>query len=223
MDRRDGEIIKALQREGRCTQQEIAQRAGLSQPAVAERIRKLEDRGVIKGYTARVNAGLLGLDITAFVGVAISHPKHFDGFDKRIAELPEVLEAHRVAGRDSYLFKVQTTNTTTLDHLLVAVLRTIPGVTRTETTVALASVKEDAALPILAEEDPHRRIDPLGPAHTSRRAVDGARDPEVHGAPRLHLVRGGVAGGGALSRRGDARRRSTEPCGDRAGRPCSTE
>ena len=155
MDRRDIEIVTALQRDGRCTQQEIAQRAGLSQPAVAERIRKLEERGVIVGYVARVDPRKLGQVVTAFVGVGLSHPKHFEAFDKRVGELPEVLEAHRVAGRESYLLKIRTASTATLDHLLVRVLRTIPGVTRTETTVVLASVKEETFVPVAhSEEEP---------------------------------------------------------------------
>ena len=128
----------------------------LSQPAVAERIRKLEERGVITGYVARVDPVKLGQDVTAFVGVGIAHPKYFDAFAKRVHELPEILEAHRVAGRESYLLKVRTTNTRTLDHLLVRVLRTIPGVTRTETTVVLASVKEDTFVSAAQPEEEDR-------------------------------------------------------------------
>jgi Lrp/AsnC family leucine-responsive transcriptional regulator len=153
MNRIDAEIIEALQRDGRCTQQEIATRVRLSQPAVAERIKKLEDRGVITGYVARVDPVKLGQDVTAFVGVAISHPKYFESFERRIGELGEVLEAHRVAGKESYILKVRTTNTRTLDHLLVRVLRTIPGVTRTETTVVLSSVKEDSFVQVTHEEE----------------------------------------------------------------------
>ena len=82
------------------------------------------------------------------MGVAISHPKHFDVFAKRIAALDEILEAHRVAGRSSYLLKIRTTNTATLDALLIGILRTIPGVTRTETTVVLASIKEETFVPV---------------------------------------------------------------------------
>lgn len=153
MDRKDAEIVEALQRDGRSTQLELAQRVKLSQPAVAERIRKLEERGIITGYVARTDPVKLGNDVTAFVGVGISHPRFFDSFAKRIAELPEIQEAHRVAGRDSYILKVRTTNTRTLDELLVGVLRTIPGVTRTETTVVLASVKEDTFVPVAIKED----------------------------------------------------------------------
>jgi Lrp/AsnC family leucine-responsive transcriptional regulator len=109
---------------------------------VAERIRKLEDRGVLLGYVARVDAQRLGKDITAFVGVGIEHPRFFSGFVERVAVLPDVLECHRVAGQDSYLLKIRTENTRSLDKLLVEGLRTIPGVTRSFTTIVLSTAKE---------------------------------------------------------------------------------
>lgn len=154
MDDIDQRLLDLLQRNGRATQLELSREVGLSQPAVAERIKKLEEREVILGYTARVDAAQLGLDITAFVGVGIDHPKHFDGFLRRVKGLEEVLECHRVAGADSYLLKIKTRNTRTLDRLLVEVLRTIPGVTRTCTTIVLASIKEESHIhPTLAEEE----------------------------------------------------------------------
>jgi Lrp/AsnC family leucine-responsive transcriptional regulator len=136
--------VDLLQRNGRATQLELAKTVGMSQPAVAERIRKLEERGVITGYAARVDAAALGVDITAFVGVGIEHPKFFEGFDRKVQGLEEVLECHRVAGDDSYLLKIKTRNTRTLDRLLVEVLRTTAGVTRTHTTIVLASIKEES-------------------------------------------------------------------------------
>lgn len=154
MDDIDQRLLDLLQRNGRATQLELSREVGLSQPAVAERIKKLEEREVIRGYTARVDAAQLGLDITAFVGVGIDHPKHFDGFLRRVKGLEEVLECHRVAGSDSYLLKIKTRNTRTLDRLLVEVLRTIPGVTRTCTTIVLASIKEETHIhPTQTEEE----------------------------------------------------------------------
>ncbi len=151
MDSLDYRIVDMLQRDGRATQLEISRSVGLSQPAVAERIRKLEERGVILGYTARVDASQLGKDITAFIGVNIEHPKYFEGFAKKVMALPEVLEAHRVAGQDSYILKVRTANTKTLDQLLVETLRTISGVTRTHTTIVLTSIKEETHVQVSAE------------------------------------------------------------------------
>src|SRR6516165_3803953 len=114
MDDADRRIVDQLQRAARTTQLELAKAVGLSQPAVAERIRKLEERGVVLGYTARVDAAQLGKDITAFIGVGIEHPKFFDSFTKKVKGLVDVLECHRVAGQDSYLLKVKTQNTRTL-------------------------------------------------------------------------------------------------------------
>ena len=142
MDPTDERLVSLLQENGRATQLELAKEIGLSQPATAERIKKLEERGVILGYSARVDATKLGKDVTAFVGVSIEHPKYFDAFAKKVLAHPDVLEAHRVAGADSYLLKVKTKNTSSLDKLLVEELRTIAGVTRTHTTIVLTSVKE---------------------------------------------------------------------------------
>ncbi len=143
MDTIDRRLLDLLQRNARATQLDLARAVGLSQPSVAERIKKLEEHGVITGYTARVDAAHLGIDITAFIGVGIEHPRFFDGFTHKVHSLDEVLECHRVAGEDSYLLKVKTRNTRTLDRLLCQVLRTIPGVTRTCTTIVLAPIKEE--------------------------------------------------------------------------------
>lgn len=143
MDWIDHRLVQALQVDGRATQLELSKQVKLSQPATAERMRKLEDAGVITGYSARVDATKLGKDVTAFVGVSIEHPKYFEQFAKKVLGLEEVLECHRVAGADSYLLKVKTATTGTLDALLVETLRTIPGVTRTNTTIVLSSVKEE--------------------------------------------------------------------------------
>jgi Lrp/AsnC family leucine-responsive transcriptional regulator len=153
MDAVDLRILEILQRDARVTQQEIARRVRLSQPSVADRIRKLEARGAILGYFAKVDPAQLGKDITAFVGVGISHPKYFEAFGKRVLAMPDVLECHRVAGSDSYLLKIRTANTRSLDRLLVEELRTIPGVYRTETTLVLSSIKEDVALSVTLEKD----------------------------------------------------------------------
>jgi Lrp/AsnC family leucine-responsive transcriptional regulator len=144
MDDTDRRIVDLLQADSRATQQEIAKKVGLSQPSVADRIRKLEEAKVILGYTARVDPRTLGHDITAFIGVLIEHPKYFDTFARRVLAMPDVLECHRVAGPESYLLKVRTRTTSTLDQLLVEQLRVIPGVASTHTTIVLASVKEDA-------------------------------------------------------------------------------
>jgi Lrp/AsnC family leucine-responsive transcriptional regulator len=124
------------------TQLEMAAVVGLSQPAVAERMRKLEEGRIITGYAARVDGRKLGKDITAFIGVRIEHPRYHVGFGKKIMTVPDVLECHRITGPDSYLLKVVTEDTQSLDRLITDILRHIPGVTRTLTTVVTSSIKE---------------------------------------------------------------------------------
>src|ERR1051325_7683744 len=97
VDAIDLRILEILQRDARATQQEIARRVRLSQPSVADRIHKLEARGIIPGYVAKVDPAQLGKDITAFLGVGISHPKYFDQFGKKMVAMADVLECHRVA------------------------------------------------------------------------------------------------------------------------------
>ena len=142
LDEIDYKFLELLQRDARMTQQQIAEAVGLSQPAVAQRLRKLEDQGVITGYVAQVDAHQLGKDITAFIGVTTDHPRYNAGFARKILALPEVLVCHRVAGEYSYLLKVKTENTASLDRFITELLRTIPGVNRSYTTLVLASVKE---------------------------------------------------------------------------------
>jgi Lrp/AsnC family transcriptional regulator, leucine-responsive regulatory protein len=153
VDVTDLRILEILQRDARATQHEIARRVRLSQPSVADRIHKLEARGIILSYVAKLDPGQLGKDITAFIGVGISHPKYFEQFGKKILAMPDVLECHRVAGSDSYLLKIRTENTRSLDRLLVEQIRAIPGVYRTETTLVLSSIKEDLALSLHVEQE----------------------------------------------------------------------
>jgi Lrp/AsnC family leucine-responsive transcriptional regulator len=117
----------------------------------------------VLGYVARLDPRAMGNDIRAFIGVRVSHPRHHDGFTRRIQQIAEVQECHRVAGLDSYLLKVVTRNTGTLDELISNLLRRIPGVTRTTTTIVLATVKETTAVPLHeAEAAPRRRKEAAG-------------------------------------------------------------
>jgi Lrp/AsnC family leucine-responsive transcriptional regulator len=158
LDTIDYKLLELLQRAGRVTQLEMAAAVGLSQPAVAERMRKLEQEGIITGYSARVDGRKLGKDITAFIGVRIEHPKYNEGFSKRILALPDVLECHRITGPDSYLLKVVTEDTQSLDSLISDLLRHIPGVTRTLTTVVTSSIKEGSHItPAALKQSPKQR------------------------------------------------------------------
>ena len=153
MDPIDYRILDLLQRDARTTQAQIAAAVGLSQPSIADRIKKLDASGAVVGYVARLDPRRMGNDIRAFIGVRISHPRHHDAFARRIQQVPEVLECHRVAGLDSYLLKVVARNTEALDQLISGTLRRLAGVTRTTTTIALATVKETTEVPLPSSQE----------------------------------------------------------------------
>jgi len=153
MDTIDYKLIDLLQEDARMTQSDLASAVGLSQPAVAERMRKLEQEGIILGYVARIDGRSLGKDIIAFIGVTVEHPKYNSAFGKKILEIPDVLECHKVTGEDSYLLKVVTENTQSLDRLISDQLRTLPGVQRTQTTIVMSSVKEGSHIKPAGEID----------------------------------------------------------------------
>ncbi len=160
LDLIDYQILALLQADARATQSQLAQAVGLSQPAIADRLRRLDERRAIVATVARLDPRRMGNDIRAFVGVRISHPRHHDAFTRRIQEIPEVLECHRVAGNDSYVLKVVTRDTQTLDDLLSGTLRRLAGVTRTHTTIVLSTVKETTEVPLprlVADETPRKR------------------------------------------------------------------
>lgn len=141
LDEMDIRILALLQEHCKLPLAKIGQRVGLSAPAVIERIKKLEENGVITGYTALLDARRLGCDITAFIGVLTSHPRGIADVERQIASRPEVLECHHVTGSYTLLLKVKTANTTTLETL-ISDLRYIEGVSRTETMVVLSTHTE---------------------------------------------------------------------------------
>lgn len=153
IDRVDADLLALLQQNGRVSQHDLARAVGLSAPAVGERLRKLEERGVIRQYTAVLEPRLLGRDICAFIAVGINGSRHYPEFRARALELPEVLECHSVTGQGSHLLKIRVANTAALEALLAAV-QAWPGVQWTTTSLVLSTVKETTALPFAgAEED----------------------------------------------------------------------
>lgn len=134
----------------------IGERVGLSAPAVIERIKKLEDSGVITGYTVTLDARKLGHDITAFIGVSINHPRLIRTFEKEIESRADVLECHHVTGGYTLLLKVRTFNTTTLEEL-ISHIRSMEGVERTETMVVLSTSREHPNLVLRGEQPSAKR------------------------------------------------------------------
>ena len=145
LDDTDLSILGLLQDDCRIPLTRIGEAVGLSAPAVLERIKKLEAAGVITGYRALLDGRRLGLDITAFIGVIVSHPKLIDAFEAQVKELDDVLECHHVTGGYTLLLKVKTENTSSLE-LLISEIRALDGVARTETMVVLSTHTERVQL-----------------------------------------------------------------------------
>jgi Lrp/AsnC family leucine-responsive transcriptional regulator len=150
LDDIDRGILAALQENCRMPLARIGEQVGLSAPSVVERVKKLEDGGVIRGYHALLDARRLGVDITAFIGVTIDHPRLLTTFEDQVRDVPGVLECHHVTGSYSLMLKVKTENTSSLERL-ISRLRSIEGVDRTETMVVLSTHIEGARIPLGAE------------------------------------------------------------------------
>jgi Lrp/AsnC family leucine-responsive transcriptional regulator len=138
LDLLDLQLVEALQRNARSTFAELGTIVGLKAPAVHERVKRLENRGYLRGYAAQVDNRRLGYELMAFVGVITAPEKTYDEFTTQIATLPEVLEMHSVAGDQTFLLKVATRSTGHLDELLSRIKR-IPGIARTQTTIILST------------------------------------------------------------------------------------
>jgi Lrp/AsnC family transcriptional regulator, leucine-responsive regulatory protein len=141
LDKVDCELLNILQEKGRTKRNELAERVGLSLPAVSERMRKLEEDGIIQGYFAKVNYKRLGKDITAIVIVTIDSSKHFPNFLEHISKNDDIQECHAITGEGTHLLKVRTENTEGLEKLL-ARIQSWPGVIKTSTNLVLSSPKE---------------------------------------------------------------------------------
>lgn len=147
IDEIDAKILDLLQDHGRMKRNRIADIVGLSVPSVSERMRKLEDRGVLTGYHAVVNAKRLHIDITAFIRVMVDGSEKYPSFVDKATSMDEVIEVHSITGEGSHILKVRTTNTTTLEQLL-GQIQAWPGVHGTSTSIVLSSYKETRKLAV---------------------------------------------------------------------------
>lgn len=143
MDEIDSRILEALKQNGRSTSSEISRRIKLSIPAVAERIRKLEQSGVIEKYTVKVNRSKTGGKLLAFIFVTIDGAENTEHFREMIVQEHCVLECHHIAGPYDYLLKVLFDDTEALEEFLSAGLKKIKGVSKSNTIISLSSLKEE--------------------------------------------------------------------------------
>jgi Lrp/AsnC family transcriptional regulator, leucine-responsive regulatory protein len=144
----DALILNILQRNARTSNAEIARQVGLAPSAVFERIRKLEERRVLLGYRAQVNPKAVDLGMLAFTFVRSNDRPGGVATAARLAEIPEVLEVHHVAGEDCFLVKLRAADAESMGRLLREKLGSVESISSTRTTIVLEAVKETGVLPI---------------------------------------------------------------------------
>ncbi len=148
----DRQLVHLLSRDGRMSFTDLGRATGLSTSAVHQRVRRLEQRGVIRGYTILVDPEALGLPLTAFVSVTPLDPAAPDDVPDRLATLPEIEACHSVAGADNYILKVRVATPGSLEGLLTRI-RAAAGVA-TKTTVVLSTPFEGRPIPTGEGEEP---------------------------------------------------------------------
>jgi Lrp/AsnC family leucine-responsive transcriptional regulator len=150
LDKIDRRILRELQADGRLTNTALAQRINLSTTPCAERVKSLERRGLIAGYSARLNPRMLGLELLVFVEINLTRtsPDVFDDFRRAVIRLPQIQECHLVSGNFDYLIKARVADMVAYRRLLGETLLTLPGVSGSRTYVVMEEVKETHTLPV---------------------------------------------------------------------------
>jgi Lrp/AsnC family transcriptional regulator, leucine-responsive regulatory protein len=148
LDRIDRRILDIIQRDGKISQSRIAEAVGLTTPSVNERIKKMEKRGVIKGYAALLDQTKIGVGLTAFIDVRLDSPQFREGFLEEVEKLLEVQECHHLLGDYDYRLKVKAKDTANLEAFIQRKISAIRGVQRTKVDISLSVAKESTTLAI---------------------------------------------------------------------------
>ena len=148
LDRTDLHILRLMQENARISNADMARELGMAPSGVLERVKKLEQKGVIKQYTARINPGALQQKMLAFIFMKASDGPGCNDTAQELARIPEVQEVHHIAGEDCYLVKVRTYDSSTLMELMRNKFGKIPKLLSTRTTIVLETVKEQQQLVI---------------------------------------------------------------------------
>jgi len=147
----DRRILEVLQREGRISNQDLAERIGLSPSPCLRRVRALEEGGLIAGYRAILDAGKLGLSLLALIHISMDRhtPERFENFEQRVADLPEVLECLLITGQDAdYQLKVVVRDMEAYQALLLNKITRIEGVSGVHSSFVMRRVLDKTALPL---------------------------------------------------------------------------
>lgn len=147
LDDIDIQILNHLQENGRAQRNKIAELVGLSVPSVSERMRKLEERGLIESYNAILSSKSFHFDITAFIFVQVEGSEYYPSFVEMTVHEPEILECHSITGDGSHFIKVRTKNTSSFERLLSRI-QAWEGVGKTRSNLVLSTFKETRSIPI---------------------------------------------------------------------------
>jgi Lrp/AsnC family leucine-responsive transcriptional regulator len=153
MDSIDRNILVALQHDGAAGLAELAKVAGLSVSATAERVKRLEERGTIRGWRADLDPAAVGCPLLAWVFVGLRAGAAEDAFRESLLPLEPVLECHAVSGPWTLMLKLRVAGLAELEAFVAEHLRGHPAVGRTETLLALSTLKETAILPVAPADD----------------------------------------------------------------------
>ena len=147
LDETDIKILKSLQKDSRESASHIAERVNVSVPTVTERIRKLQENGVIVGFQAAIDPSSIGLDVSAIITIISGSSQYYKEVTIAAEEAPEVVQCFSTTGNGSHMLFVVTKNSNTLEELLRKI-QSWPGVARTETQIVLSSYKPGSIIPL---------------------------------------------------------------------------
>ena len=150
LDKAEREILQILQKEGRASNVELAERIGLSESPCFRRVKRLEESGVISGYSARLDQRKLGLQVTAFVQVSLDKQddRQVREFMARVEAEPHIIECHAMSGSHDHLLKVVAYNMDHFSELSMHRILKFPGVKNIESNFSLLAIKQDSPLPV---------------------------------------------------------------------------
>jgi len=151
LDEIDIALLDVLQEKARIKRNELAEMTNLSIPAVSERLKKLEDNGIISCYRAILDPRKLGKDVTAYIDVSVDSPKNYRVLLNHVRDTEEVIECHAVTGAGTHMLKVRATNTEELEKLL-SKIQSWQGVQKTLTRVVLSSPKETTRISVKSKK-----------------------------------------------------------------------
>lgn len=145
LDTIDIKILETLQKNARTKRNALAEEVGLSLPSLSDRLKKLEDNGIIEGYFTKLNRKVFGYDLMAFILVVMDSSKNYEKLSEKVLKTPEILECHSILGEGSHILKALVKDTEALEKLL-SQIQSWPGVTRTITSFVLSTIKETTTI-----------------------------------------------------------------------------